>query len=527
MIDIYVQLQHYDGLDSPPPLYMNLITKARFSHRLESLLFAIAEKRGLSQTRSSYVVEEHQQLDAEGETGSHTGDEPLQADVLRDRKDKTSVASQYDNARDSHGEATAQTDPIASPSPLDKSNPASPPLKANASAINTKRGNDEAFTDTTNRENGSAVADGPHSEVPPTDWAKTAPRLALPTEPDRHGLGESLVDDDDFIDYEDDGEPAQRMSCGSSTLQGDSFDVTADGNITDAEENKSQEEPVDIQGTATVRNRTAKGEKVTHDALHDETNGSITETGEQEQPDFVDHHPEYLEYSGEEDNAASSDERSKLKENPRDIEQSSQPHNHGISPAIKSNGNQEEGFKQSQHESAPLQADVYQEQQNMVNNGHDDLESTQLDNEQEPGDQSNTKQPDYENTGCVLRNDDYPGEIDDGYEHTKLAESKVTLPVDNDDIVDDFSRAGKTEIQLSLDGRGHSRDDDDDDEITYEDEENDKQTPMDSLPAKCKSVPSPGPLKRARSLHKDDDAIEDNLQGGQSPLHLFIVKVVR
>lgn len=521
MIDIYVQLQHYDGLDSPPPLYMNLITKARFSHRLESLLFTIAEKRGLSQTRSSYAVEEHQQLEAERETGHHAGDEPLQADVLPDRKDKRSVASQYDNTGDSHGEETAQAGPIASPTLLDKSKPASPPLKTNASAVNTKRCSDEAFTDTINRENGSAVADGPYSEVPPTDAAETAPQLVLPTEPERHGLGESVVDDDDFIDYEDDGEPAQRPLCGSSTLLGNMSDVTADRNITDAEENNSQEEPVDIQGTETIRDRTAKGEMLTHDTPHNDTDGSITETGEQGQSNFVDHHPEHLEYLGKEDNAVSLYQRSKIKENSKDVEQSSQPHNQGISPAIRSIGNREEGFDQSQLESAPLQADVYQEQQNMVNDGHDDLESTQLDNEQGPGDQSNTNRPTYDNTGSVLQNDDYQREIDDGFEYTKLAESNNTPPIDNCDIVDNFSRAGKTELQLSVDGRGHSQDDDDD-EITYEDEENEEQTLMDSLPAKCKSVASPGSLKRVRSFHKDDDAIEDNLLGGQSPLHLLL-----
>lgn len=522
MIDIYVQLQHYDGLDSPPPLYMNLTTKARFSHRLEYLLFAIAEKRGLSQTRSSYAVEESQQLEAEGGPGGQAGDEILQADVLPGQKDKTSVASQDEDAGDSHGGIISQNDPIALSSLLDKSKPAPSPLKANASADNTETGNDEAFTDGINCENDSAVADCPHSEVPWTYLAKTAPQLVPPTGSERHGLEESIVDDDDFIDYEDDGEPAQGTSCGSSTLQGDSFDVTADGNINDPDKNVSQEEPAKPQGTGIIRERTAKGEQVTHDTLHDENNDSITERRAKEQPDFVDHGPGHLEYLGKVDNAASSDKELKIKENSRDIEQSSQLQNHEISPVEKINGNQEEGFKQSQHGSAPFQADVSQELQTMVNDGHDNVERTQLDNEQGLEDQFNTNQNESEKFGAVLRNDDHKGETDDGHANPKLAGSKLAPPMSNGDIVDDFTPIGKTELQLSIDGRRHSQDDDDDDEITYEDEELEEQASTDTLPAERKSVPSPGSLKRARSFHEDNDAIEDDLQGGQSSLLLVL-----
>jgi len=516
-MDIYVQLQHYDGLDSPPPLYMNLTTKAKFSHRLESLLLAIAEQKGLSQTRSSYGVEERQQLEAEEVPDPNTRDDLHQADVLPDRKVKTFVPSQ-DGTAGNNGDETAQNDPVPSSSLLDKSKPLTPPLKAYASADNTKRGNDEASANATNRGKVVTLADGQQCELLRTDLTKSSPQLAPPTALERHVLEEPILDDDDFIDYEDDEESAQVTSSESSTLRGDVFDVTADEINAISEKNIPQEEPAELQGTGNIRENTAKEEKVTHDAPHDKANDSIPETGEQGQSDFVDHRAEYLEYSEEEDNAASSEERFDIEEKLRGIERSSQPQDQDNPPARNTNNNQE-GFKQPQHESAPLQADVFREQRNMVNGARDDLVGTQLDNEQEHEDHTNTSRPDYENTGAVLHYDEYRGESD-GHEDTKLAEPNVSSLVSNDDFVDESSPIGKTEPQLSLYGQGHSQDDDD--EITYEDEEDEGQTPIDTFPAKRNSIPSSVSLKRARSLCADDSAIENDLQGGQPLFHLVL-----
>ncbi|KAK0658127.1 hypothetical protein DIS24_g4890 [Lasiodiplodia hormozganensis] len=49
VLDVYLQLHQLDGHQSPGPLYMTLNTKTRFSARLDALLAAIADGRGMSQ----------------------------------------------------------------------------------------------------------------------------------------------------------------------------------------------------------------------------------------------------------------------------------------------------------------------------------------------------------------------------------------------------------------------------------------------------------------------------------------------
>ncbi|KAL1630264.1 hypothetical protein SLS56_005089 [Neofusicoccum ribis] len=49
ILDVYLQLHELDGNQSPGPLYLTLNTKTRFSARLNSLLGAIADGRGMSQ----------------------------------------------------------------------------------------------------------------------------------------------------------------------------------------------------------------------------------------------------------------------------------------------------------------------------------------------------------------------------------------------------------------------------------------------------------------------------------------------
>lgn len=510
MIEIYVQLQHYDGLDSPPPLYLTLNTKARFSYRLESLQFAIADQKGLSQIRSSYAFEEPQQLEIEGVPGPHDRDDSL----LADRDDKVAIFSQDESARDSHDEEPAHNDPLASSSLLDESKPVSAPLKANANVKNTKRGSDEASTDSTTLENDWAVADGQRSEGPRIDSTRSSPQPDPPTGSEHQGLEKHIAYDDDLIDYQNDGESAQGNADGPSTSQDETFGVTAYEILPGSEENISQVEPAELRGTGAIRKRTVDESKVTYDTLNDKSNDSIAIAREQEQPDCVDHRAKYLEYTGEQDNAASADEGARLLQ---DL-QSGQPQNHDILLAENVDENEKEDLKQSEQQLASLQADASQEQQYVVSDGHDDLEGTQVDNEQENEDQSNANQADYDNTVSVLRNDDIQGETGDDNQDTMLGAPTLTPANDSGDNVEDVLTIGKTEFQLSFDGRGHSHDDDDD-EITYGDEGIEEQASTDSLLPDHKSAPSPGPLKRARRLHEDDDGIEDDLQGEQTALY--------
>lgn len=57
LIGIYVQLQHQDGVEVPPPLYINLYTKARLSYHLNYLVNAVNEGKGLSQIKLTNSLE--------------------------------------------------------------------------------------------------------------------------------------------------------------------------------------------------------------------------------------------------------------------------------------------------------------------------------------------------------------------------------------------------------------------------------------------------------------------------------------
>ncbi|KAK8190094.1 uncharacterized protein BKA78DRAFT_353558 [Phyllosticta capitalensis] len=59
VLDAYVQLQRNDGIESPGPLYVALNTRTKFSARLESIVKAVADGKGMSQlTFPEYTAEE-------------------------------------------------------------------------------------------------------------------------------------------------------------------------------------------------------------------------------------------------------------------------------------------------------------------------------------------------------------------------------------------------------------------------------------------------------------------------------------
>ena len=76
LIDIYLELQHRDGVAHPPALHMSLFTQPGFSHRLTTLRNALEEGKSLSQIRRIANVQVEEQL------GSVREDEPDGALVL-------------------------------------------------------------------------------------------------------------------------------------------------------------------------------------------------------------------------------------------------------------------------------------------------------------------------------------------------------------------------------------------------------------------------------------------------------------
>ncbi|KZF19735.1 hypothetical protein L228DRAFT_39817 [Xylona heveae TC161] len=49
ILEVYIQLLQHDGVEHPDPLYMTLSTRVRFSKRLDDLVHAVSEGKGLSQ----------------------------------------------------------------------------------------------------------------------------------------------------------------------------------------------------------------------------------------------------------------------------------------------------------------------------------------------------------------------------------------------------------------------------------------------------------------------------------------------
>lgn len=453
---------------------------------MESLLVAVTEKKGLSQTRPSFAVDEHEQFEAEDATSPNSQDHLLGNDDLPDHNDETSAsASDEQNVRVKSNDDNTQQDPTTSTNHSERSGKASPALKTNHGVT------DEAFI----HQLGVTEVDGRKSESNQDGFIDPTPTAALHSDSIDHGEEKPTVDDDDIIDYEDDDEPTHGTSSASSTLQGDGFDVDNHENKAKSTEVVPEAVIADSPSNDSHREIAAGKEKVNNDTAADTFGDPNPSTIDKDHPNFVENDTEFLESSN-----------GNNKEALRDIGRFSPPQ----IDAIGEVPDNEESLSQQINGVALVPVNKIREQQNGITNGGADLERTTFAEEQRHEGRSNTKRLDYEAIDDSLHRDQFQEESGGGLESTKYGELNGVPTAKNGDLASEPSLINKP------DRSPHSVDqsqNNDDDEITYEDEEDDEYL-SSNLPIKQPSGgSSPGSHKRPRSLRNDDNAVENEPRG--------------
>ena len=278
IIDVYNHLQHYDGIENVPPLYMHLTTKASFSHRFEFLLNAIVEGKGLSQLRSAEVGEEIQQPVLDGVQGHEPGDALPQDDVTGDTEAEVDEQEQILEPENVHEKDHLRSE--------------SPPLREPAQDATTAT-QDSAppnkFVDTTGKETDDTEAyseikesqgdedykekykikesqEEENHEEDVNEATQTSEEAPIPSASNSSGERlaqkpvEATVDEDDTIEYDDDEGLTHGTSTGSSTLQGDVFDTNADHDEAETEGQPVSTPAKDFDDTPNLLNPTTEPE---------------------------------------------------------------------------------------------------------------------------------------------------------------------------------------------------------------------------------------------------------------------------
>ena len=294
VIDVYNHLQHYDGIENVPPLYMHLTTKASFSNRFEFLLNAIVEGKGLSQLRSSEVGEEIQQPELDEVQGHEPEDAFPRDDVTRDTEaevaeheeilesenihDKVDLQSESPPLTGPSQDATTATQDFAPPnnsvdSPCNETNDA----EAFSELKETQEDEDykekykiKKSQEEENNEEGINEAIQTNEEAPtPSGSTSSGERLAQKPV-------EAALDEEDTIEYEDEEELTHGTSTGSSTLQGDVFDTNADYDQAETEGPRASTPAKEFDNSPKLLDPTAGPE--THGDLAQEEEAATHET---------------------------------------------------------------------------------------------------------------------------------------------------------------------------------------------------------------------------------------------------------
>ena len=247
VIDVYNHLQHYDGIEDVPPLYMHLTTKTSFSHRFEFLLNAIVEGKGLSHLRSSEVGREIQQPEVDEVQGHEPEDALQQDDVTSDTEaevaerkgipesenihDKVNFQSELPPLTESSQDSKTVTQDFAPPnSTVDPLGRETDDAEAHSEIKETQGNQDHKgiYKIEESQEGETQEEEDINETIETNNEAAITPASTLSGERLTQKPVEAAVDEEDTIEYEDEEELTHGTSTGSSTLQGDVFDMNPD-----------------------------------------------------------------------------------------------------------------------------------------------------------------------------------------------------------------------------------------------------------------------------------------------------------
>lgn len=479
---------------------MDLTATNRFSCRLDLLRNALIEGTGLSQLKSSEETEIGQQDGFDGEAAPSNHPTVLSSDDA------------YSSEQRPGAEAEGTVDQYSSPGHGPLSESLIPETDSDTQGTQSY-----TFKDVANGNyraeallgSDSSVHEAGVSDDFPTQVGGSTesfePAQALASNSELQQAEEPIVDDGDYIDYEDVEELKGGTSSASSTLQGDTINVhTVKDHATPNEaivaQDQEHEPPYGVQGGTVADDKTLQEECV------EEKDTSDVSVSVEAQPDAAVISSQYSDDNGQ-SFSGQLDKEGEASEDDQDanILQGTELQLNVIAA-------------DDRHEASALYEDDAGSY--WQNTPHDHADQTR----------GNT---------FLLADTDNNGELE-GYTSTYPLDSELSEPqrIIHDD---DMGRPNQleTENELEKPGAPSANDDnddvprlfeevntrpslffgqsaqtqEDDDEITYEDEEYDIDSPHERAHANHSVATHPESLKRARNFHEDDNTSKEDLQG--------------
>ena len=494
-----MRLQQNDGLENPSPLYLDLTTRKRVSSRLNVLRNASVEGTGLSQLKSPHEPEIGLQHSLEEET-----DTSNDITVLSVNETYASEQQAGEEAEGSMGQHSSHGHAPPSENDIPEADSGTQGVKSHLikNAAHEQNHRAVALPGNDSIAHGSGVSAKFRSETAGSEES-LEPAQALIGGPELPETQESLVDEGDFIDYEDVDE-LKGTSSASSTLQDDTNDIHA------IQYHAAPNEPTFVQTQE-------------HQPFHDTEEDVILD---EKSP---------RDYRGDEDKG---DFGVSVTERTLDTAAIPSPVSDDQSQSLSSKFNKtEEAIENDQDASTSqgtesqvdLNADVEYEASAQYDEGtgsqrqkklHEHVYQAEGDtrpsadaiSKREVKDYSPTHSLNSEAVGSrgVYREND-PERVNGLEAENELEDADDLLVYDDNDEVSQLLEEANTGPPL-YDGE-LARTEDDDDEITYEDEEYHIDASDEQTQANKNAVTSPGSLKRARSLHEDDETLVRGLQG--------------
>lgn len=511
LIDIYVHLQNNDGVEDPPALYVTLTANLRFSHRFSYLMSVVADGKGLSQVKLLEEAEDSRSpavsrgndpvteqdtketkvlIEPEFNLGGYSGDGALEKTLNKDIADELSSGPSPSGIED------------ASPQILEQQS---------GTEVNTSKSDDaEDQSNSIELIDSENQADHQHGGPKHNNGTNTKLSSRSPVEIDHQDPSTSTIEDGDFIDYEDDEEPAVETSTDSSTLQGDPLELVKENDLGNAEIFPpviSQEAPLHSG------DKVQQGNTESHiAAARSDDVKSVVQTEERpvgQSNDFEDAlHPlendatSYHEFDGK---AVAREEPIDTEELKAIIEVRDQGDQEDANDLDNQDAISEssygEAYLSSTNTGQPLEAGLVV--------GDEPLEAVP-DDEEEGLDQALDHQQDGDSVSpeSQIRQGDVENILNDAYHED--GNDNVTPSGNPINIHYTMQHSQEEELE-------HERaEDDEEDEITFDDEEPEDEAPHQAISVEIAPNLSPGSLKRPRSLHEGQNEVEDDVQGQQA-----------
>ena len=476
---------------------MDLTTRKRVSSRLDVLRNASVEGIGLSQLKSPQEPEiglQHS-LEEETDTSNYTTVLSVNETYASEQQAGEEAEGSMDQYS-SHGHAPPSENAV--PEADSGTQGTQSHLVKNAAHEQNHRA--VALPGDDSSAHGSGISAKFQSEAAGSE-EPLEPAQALTGGPELPKAQEPLADEGDFIDYEDVDE-LKGTSSASSTLQDDTNDIHA------IQYHAPPNEPTfaqtqEHQPSHDIEEEVIPDEKSLHDYTGDEYKGDLGVSFTERTLDTAaipspDHQSQSL--SGQ------FNKIGEATENDQDASTSQ-----GTEPQVNINVDvQNEASAQYDEGTGSYWRKTLHEHADQAEG--DTRPSADAISKDEVEDYSPTHSLNSEASGSRAAYRDNDPESINGLEaENELEEADDLLVYDDSDEVPQLLEGANTRPSLYV---GESaRTQEDDDEITYEDEEYHIDASDEPTQAYQNAVTSPGSLKRARSLHEDDETLVSDLQG--------------